>query len=66
LDAQRIKEGKCKRCREKWDPRHMCRIEDNSKKLYTCEVKKDDESDSEESKSEEVKNPQNITSRPRR
>jgi hypothetical protein len=62
LDAQRIKEGKCKHCGEKWDPRHMCRIEDNSKKLYTCEAEKDDESDSEESESEEVKNPQNITS----
>lgn len=57
LEAQRIKEGKCKRCGEKWDPKHICHIEDNSKKLYTCEAKNDDESNSEE---EEIKNPQNI------
>jgi hypothetical protein len=31
LESQRIKEGKCKRCGEKWDPRHRCQIKDNSK-----------------------------------
>ena len=40
----------------------MCRIEDNSKKLYTCEVEKDDESDSAESINEEMTNFQNDTS----
>ena len=45
LEVQRMKEGKCKRCGEIWDPRHRCCIEDNLNKLYTCEAKKDDESD---------------------
>jgi hypothetical protein len=62
LESQRIKEGKCKRCGEKWDPRHRCQIEDNSKKLYTCEAEKDDESDSTESINEEMENFQNDTS----
>jgi hypothetical protein len=63
LESQRIKEGKCKRCGEKWDPRHRCQIEDNSKKLYTCEAEKDDESDSAESINEEMENFQNDTSK---
>ena len=45
-DYQRIREGKCKRCGEKWDPRHRCCIEENSKKLYTCQEENNDESDS--------------------
>ena len=24
LEAQRMKEGKCKYCGEKWDPKHRC------------------------------------------
>jgi hypothetical protein len=62
LESQRIKEGKCKRCGEKWNPIHRCHIEYNSKKLYTCEVEKDDESDSTESINEEMENFQNDTS----
>jgi hypothetical protein len=60
-ESQRIKEGKCKRCGEKWDPRHRCQIKDNSKKLYTCEVEKDVESESTKSINEEMKNFQNDT-----
>ena len=52
-DYQRIREGKCKHCGEKWDPRHRCRIEDKSKKLYTCQVENIEESDTEQSVTEE-------------
>ena len=38
LEAQRMKEGKCIQCRYKWDPRHKCRLGENSKKLYVCEA----------------------------
>ena len=34
LEAQRIKEGKCKFCGDKWDPNHRCL----QKKLYACEA----------------------------
>ena len=34
LEAQRIKEGKCKFCGDKWDPKHRCL----QKKLYACEA----------------------------
>ena len=34
LDAQRIKEGKCNFCGDKWDPKHICL----QKKLYPCEA----------------------------
>ena len=33
-EAQRIKEGKCKFCGDKWDPKHRCL----QKKLYACEA----------------------------
>jgi hypothetical protein len=59
LDYQRIREGKCKHCGEKWDPRHRCRIEDKSKKLYTCQAENNEESDAEESVTEEMGNNQN-------
>ena len=35
LEAERIKEGKCKLCGDKWDPKHICL----QKKLYACEAK---------------------------
>jgi hypothetical protein len=63
LESQMIKEGKCKQCGEKWDPRNRCQIEDNSKKLYTCEEEKNNESDSAESINEEMENFQNDTSK---
>jgi hypothetical protein len=62
LDYQRIREGKCKCCGEKWDLRHKCHIEDNSKKLYTCQPDNNDESDSEESVTEAMENNQNDVS----
>jgi hypothetical protein len=62
LEAQRMKEGKCRRCGERWDPRHRCHTEDNPKKLYTCEAEGNDESDTKESEGEEVEDPQNIAS----
>ena len=34
LEAQRIKEGKCKFGGDKWDPKHICL----QKKLYACEA----------------------------
>ena len=34
LEAQRIKEGKCKFYGDKWDPKHKCL----QKKLYACEA----------------------------
>ena len=34
LEAQRIKEGKCKFCGDKWDPKHRCL----QNKLYACEA----------------------------
>ena len=34
LEARRIKEGKCKFCEDKWDPKHKCL----QKKLYACEA----------------------------
>jgi hypothetical protein len=45
LEAQRMKEVKCKCCRERWDPRHRCCIEDSPKKIYTCEEEGNDELD---------------------
>ena len=38
LENQRMREGKCRRSGDRWNPKHRCRLEDNSKKLYTCEV----------------------------
>ena len=52
---------KCIRCEDGWDPIHKCHIEDNSKKLYTCEAQGNGESDVEESKNEEEDNAQNIS-----
>ena len=34
LESQRIKEGKCKLCGDKWDPKHICL----QKKLYAFEA----------------------------
>ena len=34
LQAQRIKEGKCKLCGDKWDPKHICL----QNELYACEA----------------------------
>ena len=55
-----MKEGKCKYCGEKWDPRHRCLKNETTKNLYQCEAEEEDKSDSDESDIEEnrdIKNP---------
>ena len=52
VEMQRIKEGKCKRCGEKWDPKHRCAKGKEPKNLYNCEATND--SNSEESDIEET------------
>ena len=49
---QRIKEGKCKRCGEKWDPKHRCAKGKEPKNLYNCEATND--SNNEDSDIEET------------
>ena len=49
-----MKEGKCKYCIEKWDPRHICLKNETTKNLYQCEAEEDDKLDSEESDIEET------------
>ena len=50
LKAQRMKEGKCKYCGEKWDPKHRCLQRSNPKKWYACEAEEEEkDSESEES-----------------
>ena len=53
MEAQRIKEGKCKRYGEKWDPKHSCAKGKELKNLYNCEATND--SNSEYSDIEETK-----------
>ena len=43
-----MREGKCRRCGDRWNPKHRCPLEDSSKKLYTCEVEGNSESEEEE------------------
>ena len=38
LESQRMKEGKCKYCGEKWNPRHKCLKKETTKNLYQCEA----------------------------
>ena len=38
LESQRMKEGKCKYCGEKWDPKHMCLQRRNPQKLSAREA----------------------------
>ena len=49
---QTMKEGKRKRCGEKWDPKHRCTNRKETKNLHTCEATNDLES--EESDVEEI------------
>ena len=44
LEAQRMREGKCKYCGEKWDPKHRCLQRSNPQKLYACEVEEEEKS----------------------
>ena len=59
LEAQRMKEGKCKYCGEKWDPRHRCLKKETTKNLYQCEIEEEDKSNSEKSNIEETCDIQN-------
>ena len=54
-----MREGKCRRCGDRWNPKHRCRPKDNSKKLYTCEV--EENSQSEEEEDEESKDEEEAT-----
>ena len=40
MEKQRMREGKCKRCGENWDPKHRCANE-KVKNLYSCEATND-------------------------
>ena len=54
-----MKEGKCKYCGEKWDPRHRCLKKETTKNLYQCEAEEEDKSDSEEFDIEETSDIEN-------
>ena len=41
VETQRIKEGRCKHCGEKWDPKHRCAKGKEPKNLYNCEATND-------------------------
>ena len=45
LEIQRLKEGQCKRCGEKWDPKHRCAKGKETKNLYKCEENNDSDND---------------------
>ena len=45
-----MKEGKCKRCGEKWDPKHRCAKGKETKNLYNCEATNDFNSDESDKK----------------
>ena len=38
-----MREGKCKYCGEKWDPKPRCLQNRNPPKLYACEAKEQEE-----------------------
>ena len=57
-----MKEGKCKYCGEKWDPRHRCLKKKTTKNLYQCEEKEEEKSDSKKYDIEETCDIQNSSS----
>ena len=48
-----MKEGKCKYCGEKWDPRHRCLQRSNPQNLYACEAEEEEKVSKSEEPSEE-------------
>ena len=44
MEIQRMREGKCKRCGEKWDRKHRC-ANGKEKNLYNCEATNDSNND---------------------
>ena len=52
-----MKEGKCKYCGEKWDPKHRCLQMSNPKKLHACEAEEEEKvSEGEVSSEEDIGN----------
>ena len=45
MEIQRMREGKCKCCGEKWDPKHRCAKGKETKNLYNCETTNDSNND---------------------
>ena len=41
MEIQRMREGKCKRCGEKWDLKHRCTKGKEKNNLYNCEANND-------------------------
>ena len=63
LDAQRMNEGKCKYCGDKWDPKHRCLQKSNSQKLYACRAEEEEKVlEIEESSEEDIGNQQDCHS----
>ena len=54
-----MKEGKCKFCGKKWNPRHRCLKKETTKNLYQCEVEEQGKSNNKESDIEETCDIQN-------
>ena len=48
-----MREGKCKYCGERWDPKHICAQRRNPQKLYACEAQKEEKISECEEPSEE-------------
>ena len=61
LENQRMKEGICRRCGDKWNPKHRYLLEDKSKKLSTCKVEENSESEEEEEEEEESEDEEEAT-----
>ena len=57
LEAQRVREGKCKYCGENWDPKHRCLQRSNPQKLCACEAEEEEKvSEGEVSSEEDIGN----------
>ena len=57
LEAQRMREAKCKYCGEKWDLKHKFLQRSNPPKLYACEAEKEEKvSENEESSEQDTGN----------
>ena len=48
-----MKEGQCKYCGEKWDPKHRCLQKRNPQNLYACEGEEEEEDSKSEESSED-------------
>ena len=51
-----MREGKCKYCGEKWDPKHRCLQRSNPQNFYACKAEEEDKiSECEESSEEDTR-----------